>query len=485
MPATTVSARRRCGVHDAAVCCSTPSTPFAHRRPAPRTSPRLRPVARAHRRQHGRHRRELAEPGAHLVDDVRARRAEPSTARARVEPPVRHRAAGSATSGTYCTSVNVRGSPIRPSAIARATSARSGAQRNSWPTRCVTPRRRRRRRASPPPRPRRARTASRRSRAGPPRTLRSRARRACRAGWRSSPRRRPASASASLSSVHACGDAERARRGGACARGRARRARPRRSRRCADAGTWTRHPNPVPTTTAPGTGGQYPSSASTTCSSGSPRWNRPMFSTKISTAACLQLRRVPRDVRGQPHLRVRVHPVAGRQRLGVDGVERRHRDRAVVERDAQRVLVDERAPRDVDEVHARLHQRERVGIEQCARALRSPARRARRGRRRAASSSSGAHDLDARAPGSARRCAASPARACRTPARGVAIALADAAEADEGEGRALDAIERRDRKVPVLRRLGQERLRASASPTRGSRPAPTRRSAPRSRRAHT
>ena len=37
----------------------------------------------------------------------------------------------------------------------------------------------------------------------------------------------------------------------------------------------------------------------------------------------LHLRRVPGDVRAQPHLRMRVQPVPGRQRLGVDGVERR------------------------------------------------------------------------------------------------------------------------------------------------------------------
>src|SRR5439155_25200652 len=48
-------------------------------------------------------------------------------------------AAGSARSGTYDTSVASRGSPTRPSAIARATSARSVAHRNSWPTNPVTP----------------------------------------------------------------------------------------------------------------------------------------------------------------------------------------------------------------------------------------------------------------------------------------------------------------------------------------------------------
>ena len=67
---------------------------------------------------------------------------------------------------------------------------------------------------------------------------------------------------------------------------------------------------------------------------------------------------------------MRVHPVPGRERFGVDGVEGRHRDRAVVERGEQRVLVDERAARDVHEVHALLHPCERRGVEQPLRAMR-------------------------------------------------------------------------------------------------------------------
>ncbi len=81
-----------------------------------------------------------------------------------------------------------------------------------------------------------------------------------------------------------------------------------------------------------------------------------------------------------------VHPVTGGQRLGVDRVERRHRDPVVVERDAQRVLVDQRAAGDVDEVHARLHPREHVGVEQMPGAWQSRARRSRGGRRPATSS---------------------------------------------------------------------------------------------------
>ena len=107
-------ARRPAGVHDAAVCCSTPCAPL---RIVTRTTnvSSAPPRAGAHRRQRGADRRELTQPRAHLVDDVRARRAEPTAA-----PPVasNHQsgtgAAGSATSGTYCTSEKVRGSPIAP-----------------------------------------------------------------------------------------------------------------------------------------------------------------------------------------------------------------------------------------------------------------------------------------------------------------------------------------------------------------------------------
>src|SRR5439155_1328334 len=42
------------------------------------------------------------------------------------------------------------------------------------------------------------------------------------------------------------------------------------------------------------------------------------------------LRRRPRDVGAQPHVRVLVEPVAGRQRLGVADVERREGNPAVV-----------------------------------------------------------------------------------------------------------------------------------------------------------
>ncbi len=51
--------------------------------------------------------------------------------------------------------------------------------------------------------------------------------------------------------------------------------------------------------------------------------------------------------------RVVVHPVPLGQRLGGADVERGPGDRVVVERGAQRVLVDEGAPGDVAEVHAR------------------------------------------------------------------------------------------------------------------------------------
>ena len=74
--------------------------------------------------------------------------------------------------------------------------------------------------------------------------------------------------------------------------------------------------------------------------------------------------RAPRDVRAEPHLRVLVQPVARGQRLRVAHVEAGHRHPVVVERDAERVLVDEGAPGDVDDVHAGLDRRERVRVEQ-------------------------------------------------------------------------------------------------------------------------
>ena len=124
----------------------------------------------------------------------------------------------------------------------------------------------------------------------------------------------------------------------------------------------------------------------------------------------LQLRRVPRDVRGHPDLRVLVQPMPSGSGSGSTVSSVAMRDDPVVERDAQRVLVDERAAGDVHEVHARRHLRERVRVDQVPRA---------RGRGRGEHDVRGArqqlvervHDLHAGAPGSARRCAAS-ARTC-------------------------------------------------------------------------
>jgi hypothetical protein len=58
--------------------------------------------------------------------------------------------------------------------------------------------------------------------------------------------------------------------------------------------------------------------------------------------------------------------VPGRQRFGVDGVERRGGHRAVVEGSPQRILVDQAAPGDVHEVDARLHLRQRTRVDQVA-----------------------------------------------------------------------------------------------------------------------
>ena len=160
VPATTVTPTTP-GVHDAAVCWSTTS---AHRcasssgstnesSSAPARLATASAAARAHAAS------DLTEPRADLVDDVRRPgRAEPTATARRVEPPV-----GStfcvgigATRGTYCTRVAMRGSPIKPSAIARPQAPDPAPQRNSWPTSAVTPGFAFRRRPSPRPRSRRA-----------------------------------------------------------------------------------------------------------------------------------------------------------------------------------------------------------------------------------------------------------------------------------------------------------------------------------------
>ena len=119
---------------------------------------------------------------------------------------------------------------------------------------------------------------------------------------------------------------------------------------------------------------------------------------------------------------MRVQPVSGRQRLGLDGVERRARDAPVVERFAQRVLIDQRAARDVDEVTPRLDVGEASRSNSCRASPASPARRSRRDRRVATSSARSARARPRRrgagAPVRRRR-----ARACRTAARALATAL--------------------------------------------------------------
>ena len=98
------------GPHAAAVCCSTPSTPAPRSRTRTVNESSAAPLRSRHHRQRRADLGDLAEPHPDLVDDVRAGRAEPPAARAGVEPPrPAPRAAGSATSGTYCTSVTRRG----------------------------------------------------------------------------------------------------------------------------------------------------------------------------------------------------------------------------------------------------------------------------------------------------------------------------------------------------------------------------------------
>ena len=211
-----------------------------------------RPVARAHRRRAPRSptRSHPARCAADRRCATPTRRA--NRRRARVEPPIGHRRgrigderhvlhererAGLADHAR-------RRSPARPAPDRAPTGTRG--------RRDASPPRPRPRRACVPPRPRRARTASRTRRADPPRTLRSRAPRACRAESRSSPRRPHRMPSASANDVNACGIPSRSAR-------RCVRARSRPTSACTvkpalrSAGTCTRHPNPVPTTAAPGT----------------------------------------------------------------------------------------------------------------------------------------------------------------------------------------------------------------------------------------
>ena len=96
--------------------------------------------ARRHDVERRAHRRELAEPRAHLVDDVRARRAEPAAAGAasnhqRGHLGLRDRRRAARTARAWR-------SAARRSRRRRSRDRRRRArcaQRNSWPTRCVTP----------------------------------------------------------------------------------------------------------------------------------------------------------------------------------------------------------------------------------------------------------------------------------------------------------------------------------------------------------
>ena len=188
---------------------------------------------------------ELAEPRADLVDDVRARRAEPATAR----PPGRtttaaSRAAGSATSGTYCTSVDEArladrtvGDRAHDDRRARAPSGTRG-----------------RRGATTPAASAAASIASRLggvqrerllaehvlARLAPPR---SRAPRGCAAASRSVTASTPSSASAASRSVRARGHAEARRRAAAVSLGVAARRAP---THVEPGGTQRRHVHPAP-----------------------------------------------------------------------------------------------------------------------------------------------------------------------------------------------------------------------------------------------
>ena len=199
-------------------------------------------------RQARGHGRELADRRSDLIDDVRRVRAEPSAALRGVAPPAAEprrrdrRAAGCGAGRSPGAARRSRRAHDRPGEqrLARGETE-LGAEEVHDPG-ASRPRPR-----ACAPRPCRGRTASRTRRACPRRPLRARARHACAAASRSSPRRRPA---------------PRARRRGSCTRSGSRSARPARpswpdrgrpgpatSKPAArSARTCVRQPNPVPTT---------------------------------------------------------------------------------------------------------------------------------------------------------------------------------------------------------------------------------------------
>ena len=85
-------------------------------------------------------------------------------------------------------------------------------------------------------------------------------------------------------------------------------------------------------------------------------------------------------MRREAHPGMRVQPVARRQGLGVDHVERRQGNPSVVEGGEQGVLVDQGTPGDVDQVRPGLHVASVAVVEEVRRSRRWPARRPRRGR---------------------------------------------------------------------------------------------------------
>ena len=118
--------------------------------------------------------------------------------------------------------------------------------------------------------------------------------------------------------------------------------------------------------------------------------------------------------------------IVGGQRLGVGDVERGAGDLPVVQRLRERLVVDDRAARRVDQDRGRLHQRERVGVDQVAGAGVSGS-----GSRRSPSGAAGAR-------GRCRRPSAA-ARHLHPEAGGApGDRLADPPEADDPERRAVD-----------------------------------------------
>ena len=109
---------------------------------------------------------------------------------------------------------------------------------------------------------------------------------------------------------------------------------------------------------------QNQSDLSTTLISGSPRTNRPTFSTSVARCRAGDHRRIAGGVRGEDHVGEVPERMIGGQRLDLEDVERRPGEPAGAEGVDQVVEHDDRAPADVDQVAGRPQVGQRLRVEQ-------------------------------------------------------------------------------------------------------------------------